>query len=129
LVLKNHVHELGACSDGELASWMLHAQALLFPSFAEGYGMPMVEALQLGVPVLASKLPVFREIAGHVPEYLDPIDGLGWSNAILAYADSNGSARSQQCARIGKFRAPTWREHFEVVESLLERFPAGDVRP
>jgi glycosyltransferase involved in cell wall biosynthesis len=117
--LRGVVLEKSRCSDAEMATWLFHAQALLFPSFIEGYGMPMVEALQMGVPVLASDLPVFREIAGDVPEYLNPIDGVGWRRQILEYAQPESSAREAQCLRMRDFRAPTWAQHFVVVEALL----------
>jgi glycosyltransferase involved in cell wall biosynthesis len=44
------------------------------PSLAEGYGLPVAEALALGVPVLCSDLPELREIGLDAPEYLDPLD-------------------------------------------------------
>ncbi len=77
--LRGCVHEVPACTDASLAQYLQHARALLFPSFAEGFGMPLVEALLMGTPVVASTLPVFREIAGTVPDYLSPIDGPGWT--------------------------------------------------
>lgn len=52
----------GEVSDAELASWYSHADLLLFPSAAEGFGLPPLEALSYGCPVLASDLPVLREI-------------------------------------------------------------------
>lgn len=119
--LKSQVLERSHCSDAELAGWLQHSQALLFPSFVEGFGMPMVEALMLGVPVIASDLGVFREIAADIPEYLNPLDGLGWMRTILDYAKPHSRAREAQCLRMEGFHAPTWCRHFEVVESLLER--------
>ncbi|AMU15801.1 hypothetical protein BJL96_10610 [Burkholderia cenocepacia] len=108
------------CSDERLQSWLQHAQALLFPSFAEGYGMPLVEALAQHVPVLASHLDVFREIAGDIPDYLDPLDGPGWLAHILSYAHPDSPARAAQLTRLQCFREPTWAEHFEHVDRFLE---------
>jgi glycosyltransferase involved in cell wall biosynthesis len=119
--LKGHVHEISNCTDADLATWLAGAQALLFPSFAEGYGMPIVEALALGVPVIASDLPVFREIAGDIPEYVNPLDGVRWRELILEYAQKNSVARQRQCERMKSFSAPTWKAHFEQVEALMER--------
>jgi glycosyltransferase involved in cell wall biosynthesis len=117
--LHGRVLELGDCGDAELANWLHHARALLFPSFVEGFGMPLVEALHAGVPVLASELPVFREIAGDVPEYLDPLDGPGWRRAVLDYARADSPLRAAQLQRMGAFRAPSWADHFAAVESAL----------
>lgn len=119
--LKGFVIEKSGCPDAELVTYLCHAQALLFPSFAEGYGIPLVEALALGVPVIASDLAVFREVAGEIPEYIDPLDGKRWSELILEYARPDSLARAAQLARIGGFKAPTWAEHFAKVDALLDR--------
>ena len=80
--IRGFVTEIPHCADGELATWLHHAQALLFPSFAEGYGLPLVEALSQGVPVIASDLPVFREIAGDTPDYVGPLELIDPSHAL-----------------------------------------------
>lgn len=125
VALKDHVTELPRCDDHELATWLAHAQALLFPSFIEGFGMPLVEALMLGVPVIASDLPVFREIAGDIPCYLDPIDGPGWRRAVLEYMSLQSSARQAQVARMAGCEPPTWGQHFKVVDALLSEIDAS----
>jgi glycosyltransferase involved in cell wall biosynthesis len=119
--LKGFVFEYSVCSDADLGTWLHHAQALLFPSFSEGYGMPLIEALVQRVPVIASDLPVFREIAGVIPEYIDPLDGKRWSELIQEYALVESPARRSQRQRMEKFVAPTWDMHFEKVEALMER--------
>lgn len=118
--IRGAVIEESDCSDDRLHAWLQHARALVFPSFAEGYGMPLVEALMLGVPVLASDLPVFHEIASDIPDYLDPLDGPGWLARIRAYALPDSAERANQIARIERFRAPTWAEHFERIDGFLE---------
>jgi glycosyltransferase involved in cell wall biosynthesis len=66
--LRGIVSERSALSDSETARLVKNSRALLLPSFAEGFGFPLVEALALGVPVLASDIPVFREIGDDAPE-------------------------------------------------------------
>lgn len=117
--LRGHVTELAHCEDRELVTWLAHAQALLFPSFIEGFGMPLVEALKLGVPVIASDLPVFREIAGSIPHYLDPLDGPAWRRAVLDFMRPESTARRAQLAQMDDYAPPTWEQHFSVVEELL----------
>jgi len=118
--IRGVVIEEAHCSDEQLHAYLQHAQALLFPSFVEGYGMPLVEALALKAPVLASDLDVFREIAGDIPDYLDPLDGPGWLAGIQAYARADSPERNAQLGRIERFREPTWAEHFEHVDRFLE---------
>ncbi|MDD4617392.1 MAG: glycosyltransferase family 1 protein [Alphaproteobacteria bacterium] len=119
--LRGAVIEIPRCPDIDLSTYLRHAQALLFPSFEEGYGMPLVEALTAGTPVLASTLPVFREIAGGVPDYLDPLDGCGWLSAILDYAAHESQSREDQLNRLKSFVAPTWQTHFNKVEAFLNK--------
>ncbi|TDQ92439.1 glycosyltransferase involved in cell wall biosynthesis [Paraburkholderia silvatlantica] len=117
--LQEAVIELHDCSDKDLRTWIQHSQALLFPSFVEGYGLPLAEALALGAPVIASDLNVFREIADDIPDYLDPLDGPGWIANVEAYAETASAARATQLQRIERFRAPTWGDHFEAVDEFL----------
>jgi glycosyltransferase involved in cell wall biosynthesis len=118
-VLKTLVTELPACSDAQMVNYLEHAQALLFPSFTEGYGMPVVEALALGVPVIASDLPVFHEFAGTIPEYLAVNDHARWVAAIADYAAPDNPKRNAQLARIKDFVAPAWKRHFASVDALI----------
>lgn len=119
--LRGFVHERADCDDGELATWLGHARALLFPSFAEGYGLPLVEALLARTPVVASDLPAFREIAGVVPEYLDPLDGPAWQVAIEDYMQPDSTRRAAQLVRLRRFVPSTWSDHFRAVEALMAR--------
>lgn len=121
--LLGHVIELPRCDDATLGAYLRDARALLFPSFVEGYGLPLVEALALGTPVIASDLPVFRELAGAIPDYLSPIDGLGWRGLIENYSGQGSRARDAQMERLKDFSAPLWSVHFEKVERWLEHLP------
>jgi glycosyltransferase involved in cell wall biosynthesis len=56
----------------DLSDLYKHAYALVFPSFAEGFGLPVVEAMHFGTPLILSDIPVFREIAGDQAVYFDP---------------------------------------------------------
>lgn len=60
--------------DGQLVSTYRDATALVLPSLYEGFGLPAVEALRLGTPVLCSDLPVLREVTGGRASYFDPAD-------------------------------------------------------
>lgn len=118
-VLQGAVVEIGRCNDAELNHHLTTARALLFPSLAEGYGLPLVEALSTGTPVIASDLPVFHEIGQGIPDFLDPRDGPAWEDAIMAYADDHGAARAAQLARLAAYRAPTWDDHFTRINRWL----------
>jgi glycosyltransferase involved in cell wall biosynthesis len=118
--LVGHVEELGGCSDARMAALLRGAQALLMPSFAEGYGMPVAEALSVGTPVVCSDLPALHEVGGATPDYLDPLDGPGWRAMVLDHA-AQGPAHQAQRLRMTDWRAPTWDEHMAIVVDAIRR--------
>jgi glycosyltransferase involved in cell wall biosynthesis len=122
---QGRVLELGRLTDAAAVPWIRGARALLFPSIAEGYGIPLAEALAMGVPVLASDIPAFRELGAGVPDYLHPLDGPGWRDAILAMSAENSPMRAAQLERLQNWRAPDWSSHFAAVERFLEEVVSG----
>jgi glycosyltransferase involved in cell wall biosynthesis len=114
------VFELNRCSDAELATWLHHARALLMPSHVEGYGLPVAEGLAAGAPVIAADLPVFREVAGEVPDYADPAHEERWIELVLDYADAGSARRAAQLERMAQHRPATWAQHFRAVDAFLE---------
>lgn len=116
---RGSVREAGPVDDEGLARLFSEARALLFPSLAEGYGIPLVEALAAGVPVIASNLPVFREIGQGVPDFLPACDPAAWRDAILDYADPASGRRGAQLQRIMAFRNSEWSEHFARLDDFL----------
>ncbi|MFB2551231.1 glycosyltransferase family 4 protein [Ensifer soli] len=82
--LRGCVREMPGLADHEVQVLLKGARALLFPSFTEGLGIPVLEARALGVDCILSDIPVFREIAGDGTVLVDPLDGPGWIRAIRA---------------------------------------------
>lgn len=123
--LRGHVMEAGEVSDDRMHALVAHARAMLMPSFAEGFGMPVIEALASGVPVICSDICAHREVGEDVPDYVDPLDGLGWLRTILAYSDPHSLERAAQITRIAGWTAPTWRGYFDIVTDLIEEVTAS----
>jgi glycosyltransferase involved in cell wall biosynthesis len=119
--LVGKVREYSKLPDNVVAKLLQGARALLFPSFIEGYGLPLAEALALGVPAICSDLPALREVGGDVPEFLDPLDGLGWRRLILDFAQDDSRVREAQCRRLAGWSRPNWGDHFALVEPWLRQ--------
>lgn len=85
--IQGRVRLYSGLSTPELVALLHGAKSLLMPTFAEGYGLPVAEALQAGVPVIASDIEAFCgvEVAGLTR--IDPTDGLGWMRAITEHMD------------------------------------------
>ena len=86
-----------------LVSLLRHSRALLFPSIYEGFGLPVVEAMALGAPVLTSNVSSLPEVAGDAAELVDPFDIVAMSRAI-ARLDVDNDLR-QELRRRGIERA------------------------
>ena len=117
--LQGHVEELNGCSDQRMYELLHGARALLLPSFAEGYGMPVAEALSVGTPVLCSNLSALREAGGMVPDFLDPLDGPSWKAHILDYFDC-GPRHTAQMQRLAQWFRPGWLDHIDIVCAAIE---------
>lgn len=106
------IFEFSDLSDVQLANKISNCSGLVFPSFAEGFGLPALEAAQMGVPVLCSDLPVFHEILGSYAQFL-PLDNKRlWIDALesVAHKTDKSGQNSGNLANIPHI--PRWESHF-----------------
>ncbi|ARN81084.1 glycosyltransferase family 4 protein [Methylocystis bryophila] len=119
--LRPHIVEVGGLSTPGLRRLLAGACALLMPSFGEGFGIPVAEAMAAGIPVIASDIDVFREIGGDALDYLDPLDGLGWLEAIEAHAGL-GSARQREAKPpFSQVQRSQKHEFLSEIDAFLEK--------
>jgi len=123
------VEECGRLPDPETVQLMRGAAGLLAPSFVEGYGIPLAEALACGTPVIASDIPPAREVGGEVPEFLHPLDFPGWTRAVRDFASPGSPRRAAQLQRLAHWNAPDWTDHFRRTERFLDRLCGREPRP
>lgn len=86
--LRGRVHEVSGLSTPALAALLAGARALLSPSLAEGFGLPVLEANVLGVPTIASSIAAHREVADAATRLLPADDEAAWETAILAMPEA-----------------------------------------
>jgi glycosyltransferase involved in cell wall biosynthesis len=96
---------LGVVADAELAALYRGARAVVLPSRHEGFGMPALEALAHGAPVLASACGALPEVVGAAGVLLPPDDAGGWRRALAALPSGDEAARAARCAHAA---ASTW---------------------
>jgi glycosyltransferase involved in cell wall biosynthesis len=113
------VVELDRIDDDALVAQLSGACALLFPSFTEGWGMPLVEAAVMGIPAIASDIPAFHEAAQGCALLLPTDDAAAWADAVTAYAAPQSAERAAALAGLAGFSPPTWTTHFERFEREL----------
>ncbi len=104
-----HVVFHNGVTDAEYHAFLRQATALVSLSRAEGYGLPLVEAMALGTPVIASDIPIFREVGGDAALYVDPASPRQFADAVRTLQDS---VRWQEISRrcVARAREFSWDE-------------------
>lgn len=113
--------EHNSLTDGQVRTLLTGAHGLLFPTLAEGFGYPALEAARLGVLPICSDLPVLREILGDCGVYLDPADRYSWIETIMKRTGASLAEVPGSTPAI-----PTWQAHFETVAQAIGATRAGD---
>jgi glycosyltransferase involved in cell wall biosynthesis len=109
----------GRLDDAEVAGLLEQAAGLLFPSLYEGFGIPPLEAMVLGCPVIASDIPPVKEVCGDAALYFDPNDSMALAAAMRAIL-SEGNAERQKRLEQGAARAAsfTWEQSAKKLAAL-----------
>jgi glycosyltransferase involved in cell wall biosynthesis len=105
----------------QLAAVYRRADLTLLPSDAEGFGLPVAEALACGAPVLAADIPVFREVGADCVHYAPVADVPAWTAAAVSLLTSppSADARSAALQRARRFRWDTHADRLaEIYQSL-----------
>jgi len=119
LRLEDSVVFLGRMGDEALGSLLRHADLFLWPSLYEGFGLPPLEAIALGTPVIASYRPAMTTLLRGKAVFVEPLDSAAWAEAIReALADRTRLIRLTEKAR-AEVLEMTWAK---VVEALLRLF-------
>jgi glycosyltransferase involved in cell wall biosynthesis len=101
------------------------ASVFAFPSLSEGYGLPVLEAMAAGVPVVMSDIPVLAEVAGHAARTVPPPDVAGWTAALSAVlCDEPLRARLTEAGRAAA-AAASWKHGAAALGSLLSAVADG----
>jgi glycosyltransferase involved in cell wall biosynthesis len=96
------------------------ATALVSASHDEGFGIPLVEAMALGTPLVVSDIPVFREVGGDAAAYVDPDDVHGFVEAVKELDDPVVWEQRSAAARAQAARY-SWAASARILLALLER--------
>jgi glycosyltransferase involved in cell wall biosynthesis len=123
LELRDRVIFTGILSDIELVALYNHAQALVFPSFYEGFGYPPLEAMACGCPSVVSRIPPLKETCGAAAVYVDPASVTGIADGIARVLDPSVRAKLARLggANLKRFSAKSVFRKYDIFLDSLKR--------
>lgn len=122
--LNGRVRFLGFVADADLPALYSGATLFLFPSLYEGFGLPLLEAMACGVPVVTSNASSLPEVAGTTAVQLSPLDQQAWTNEMLALLH-NPARRSQMVAEgFRQARQFSWHQSARQLLAVYGRLLA-----
>jgi glycosyltransferase involved in cell wall biosynthesis len=125
LEIADRILELPFLDRKTLAAVYRRVSIVLNPSEREGFGLPLVEAMACGAPVLATDLPVFREVGGEVVRYAARDDADGWADALgdeidrLADPAERQAAREASLKRAERFTLTTYARSIAQIYDMV----------
>ena len=121
--LASKVVVLSDLSDDDLAHLYQHAQMTVFPSLYEGWGLPIAESLAYGTPCIASGTSSMREIDSNLVIHINPLDTIGWAEAIKYLCENNIDREQLQKKIKAIYKTTKWDDTaIQIFEILKCRF-------
>ena len=115
------IHFLGRISDEELVQLYNQAACFVFPSLYEGFGLPPLEAMACGCPVLVSDIPVEREVCGDAALYFNPLEPSEILRIITQYLSNTDVIKETMRQKgYGNIQRFSWEKSAEVLIKKLE---------
>jgi glycosyltransferase involved in cell wall biosynthesis len=114
----------GSASDPLLLALYRTAQALVYPSRYEGFGLPLLEAMACGTPVIAARTSSIPEVVGEAAVLLDPDDEEGWIAAIARVLEDPSHRARLHTAGLSRAREFSWRRTAEETALVYRRLLA-----
>lgn len=123
--VRGAIHFTGTLSDPDLAACYRGAVALAFPSLYEGFGLPIIEAMACGVPVLASNVTAIPEVAADAALLVDPTSTQAIAQALDRLADDSALRSTLGARGLARARRFSWDGVVGRIREVLERAPRG----
>jgi glycosyltransferase involved in cell wall biosynthesis len=116
-----HLISLGPVSDAALAALYRGATLFVFPSLAEGFGLPVIEAMGCGAPVACSRIPALMELSGDAAALFDPNDAAALTRLLEHLLASPAERDTLRQAGLARAAAFTWERAARSTAALYAR--------
>jgi len=127
LGLESRVRLVPEVADDWLPAVYRAASVFAFPSLAEGYGLPVLEAMASGLPVVASQIPALAEVSGSAAVLVSPHDVAGWACALSAVLGDPGLSAGLSDAGAAVAASVTWERGATALRRLLAAVATGNL--
>jgi len=121
--LDSHVRQIQGADDSQLCALYAHARALVMVSLYEGFGLPLVEAMQWGVPLIASNNSAVAEIAGNAALLVDPLDTVAIAEAFRRLTEDEATRLRLANNAKARGRAFSWKQAATETMALITGTP------
>jgi glycosyltransferase involved in cell wall biosynthesis len=128
LGLGSRVRLVPAVTEEALPAVYRAASVFAFPSLVEGYGLPALEAMSAGVPVVASAVPALAEVCGSAAVFVPPHDAAAWAVAMTRVLDDSAAASVMVAAGTAVTAAATWDRGGQALSDLLSSVTSASWR-
>lgn len=115
------VVRLGTVSEERLVALYQAATAFVYPSLYEGFGLPILEAMASGTPVIASRAASIPEVVGDAGLLLDPLDVAGWTDAIVTIVNDEHVRTRMREAGLARAAQFTWERTARLTLDVYRR--------
>lgn len=113
----NGIYHFNGLEDSAIDYLYQHARFLAFCSYTEGFGLPLLESIQRGTPVIAADIPVSREVAGGYCDWFRQDDAADLCRVVLEYEDEERYRQRKESLR--EYRPTSWAQCCEHMEEVL----------
>ena len=120
LKISDQIVFTGKVSEVALASWYKGAIATIFPSIYEGFGLPIIESMASGTPVIASNITSLPEVGGDAAYYFDPYDLNSISDAMSKIVHDENLRQMMRIKGLDQARTFSWDKTSELVGKALD---------
>ena len=112
---------LGSVGDAQLRALYRRSTALVYPSLYEGFGLPLLEAMGSGTPVIASTAASIPEVVGNAALLLDPLDREAWTQAMVDVVNNEGKRAQMRLAGLSRAAEFTWNRTARLTLDAYRR--------
>ncbi len=109
----------GFVSKAEKEDYMARTKAFFFPSYFEGFGIPILESMAFGVPVVSSNAASLSEVAGDAALLLDPGDEAAWTKAFACLRDGKINLEAMATKGLKNVRQFSWKDSTSILAKVF----------